>query len=308
MDMSVSFNPGTIYLVKSPLSLFWSTIESLPNIEFVWKPSLTSLVEQVCYDSAFAEPATFVVVPGQLEDVLGLPAPADSHYVFWLLSSPTGEFNKTADKIWRAANAAHLIQLDLTRHSIGGLDKVKESLSRFDNEVAACLLNDFSNVSRLMFQMSQPETQLLEYEVYGVAEREAIPLLTCLGKPESIERWSNLPRRIIYGLFITPEGSDCGMRIILSFGSREQRLPAFCPALWLYMDMFMQHLLPFYKDYPQHLLRLFASWVYLSTTVWAVGVDKGFTSRSINGKTYYTFRPSARAHAEALKLFRGQLH
>jgi hypothetical protein len=291
-----------VYSVKSNSSVLWWVIRSLPNINLIWSPNTETIINLIEYGKSFNEVSTFVFIQPQIDlKRLESVTYAEDNYYFLLLTEATGEFKDKGEKIYKSLSHSPFQQLDLSKYNLLQdeylLDKANQHGLSSDNFIK--LVEDFNNPFRLLWQLNLQPELIMDYETPNI-ERQAIPLIKSLLTHEGIVKWGALTKKEAYTLFLPNNPSISPMYQILTGANKKYN--GICPQLWVYLDIFMDALLPTYEHNPQYILSLFATWVRLTSTIWADRYNKGFVEVISRNMNFYNFQPSTEAHTE-LKSF-----
>lgn len=285
--MSEPLPTGKIYLVRGSSSNFWWLLKDYPAVEILWKPSPETLANAICYLNALSE-TTFAVVP-QDYSIESYPQPDPDCRVFVMLASYDSDLSPAAEKLYKTS-CPWFYSLDVRNINIASDEQLGPKLKAIEQSAATSLVQDLGrNPWRLNWQLEQQV--VTDYEVDEVAKEEIKQMILRLGTPASLTEWTQLPKATMHALMYLPEIERCGLYRYLTGGERGWGM---CPPLWSYYDMLLAGWQNQFWPAPEKLIKLFVTWVYLSSTVWATSTGRGFylyRSRK-NGQHYAAFEPS----------------
>jgi hypothetical protein len=289
---------GKVYLVKGSSSKMWWALKNISNIEILLRPSL-SLVSDIC--SYTLEGKNIVILPKDYSINSFSRVDSDTRVFVWLGDLEGKLINKSAEKLYKSAGGC-VEQLDLTKVKIEKDPEIEGLLNSVDKDLKEELLNVLGEYPFMLLTAlkSEDPSRYISLD-HDYSEADIRKLFTILGTRESLEVWGSLPRSLMYRFFLTPELENCGAYSYLAGGKKKKF--GIGGSLWLYYTMFVHAYGLDYFSKPQLLLKLFATWIYLSNHCYGIKKAFRFPIKTKYGEII-SFEPSLRAQRLLLKLLK----
>lgn len=286
------FKYGKVYAVKgTPSQLSWELELAGLHPQLVIQPVLNAegdrrgwlnQLRQLTESEAIDEEA-YTVVTRQVPSDLRV---AETKLVCLLLSELDGSLNEEASKLYKQLCNGSFVQVDLSQRlplywESFRAEGLLANVSEADQEWLKRHLGPYPK--QLRWHLQQGIDTLYLPQV--IQASEVSRLFEVLGTPEYLTHWSQIPNRLLYGLFLQRPSNW-----LYDFLSRR------CAALYLYLDPVLQKCEGMSADAVRAQLKLFATWVYLSSTLWKEKPFHGMNRVNRgNGKEFWTFNPSKSA-------------
>lgn len=285
---------GKTYLILGNASQFWWAARKLkPKV--LLRPLAQTVLDHISVGSLYEEVLDFAILPGRSELPKDL-TPASEVRTFILISEPSGANSTRTEQLAKSRTSADVLVVDLRAANYEST--FKDSLETLRAEAKSFLLERYGQqpctLARLL---AKGEEEVLE-EIARLQEQDDhIPtLIKSLGQPVSLQLWDRLSTHVIYGAFIE---ADSGL------GKYPMGMP---PSLTTFLHAMVYHLLPYYSRQPHLLLKLFTTWVYLSTHVKETGArdenNKGIYEYAGRQGQVLAFNPSVTSHRMIKRLLK----
>ncbi len=297
------YQPGHIYLVKASSDRFWWELKQYQQVEVITRPLSNTLQQELEYTSPFAEERVVAILPNNSFDLPPSLKPSQNVTAFVWMCMSNSSMSSKAEKAYKSLAGGAYIQVDL--HTKKEADEpeiatylnrlraeTEEELTNLEEKITALLERFREKPCRLLMQLQQADP--FRWIEPDLRKEELARAIDSLGKPESLRLWRNISSRTLYSYLIEPTSMGVGSKDRVPFG-----MP---PSIWVYMQIFIDRLMPAASNNLQIPLKLFATWVYLATNRWADRTGRGiyeFTYRygKFKGKTGIGFEPSVEAIA-----------
>ena len=260
----------------------WWYLDGLQKKEtiFLWKKSINEINNRISYKSPFdQESKRFVVfVDYPVTTINNLADEDDEIYIINIKYDGTKSENKlysdpkikTIKIDFKGVQDERVKNIDIANK--------KEFIEEWGNE----------NPFRIEEYHQNPEIINLYSNEFDY--RMGIKLIEKLNTPIYFSYWKYLDRKTLYAFFINPNDlAVTGLYKVLT-GANTNRY-GLCPPLWFYYEMFASLYMVKFKANPNQMLKLFATWVYLSSTCLQEKYKEGWKSKN---KVYY-FQPSKKS-------------
>lgn len=289
---------GKVYLVKGSSSNLWWTLKGLNNIEILLRPS-SSLIADKC--SYTIEGKNIVILPKDYDLNCLTRVDPDTRVFVWLGDLEGKIGNKTAEKLYKSAGGC-VEQLDLTKKKIEEDPEISVLLKDIDTQLKEGLLTNLRNNPFMLLKALKSSEPYRYLEIEEYTEQDLKMLFSTLGTKESLEIWGSLPRSLMYRFFLTPEIENCAAYSYLAGGKKKGF--GVGASLWVYYMMFVHAYAIDYFSKPQLLLKLFATWIYVSNHCY--GYRKAFYLYKTKFGQNIGFEPSKRAQRLLINLLNNQ--
>lgn len=260
----------------------WWYLDGLPKKEvvFLWKKSINEINNRISYKSPFdQQPKRFIAfVDFPVTTINNLADVDDEIYIINIKY----DGSKTESKLYSDPKIK-TIKIDFK----GVRD---ERIEKIDIPNKREFLEEWGNDNPFRVEEYYKDPDIVDLYSNESDYRMGINLIKSLNTPVYLKYWNYLDRKTIYAFFINPNDlAVTGLYKVLTGGNTNRM--GMCPALWFYYEMFVTVYMKKFKSNPNQMLKLFATWVYLSSTCLGEKYNKGWSPWN---KAFF-FQPSRKS-------------
>jgi hypothetical protein len=311
---------GKIYIVKSPSDIFIWELKVLSHVNFLTSISTEALLYTIKYPDLFSSSEENYIIT--YTSHLKLPKDIDislrTRLFIWVPTVNCQSYTSSQVKLFDEYKHEPYSILDLTTLCY-------KNSPYFTNLANLCLaqLNSKEHISipitleeyqqhpiKLNYLLNHPTLLVNNPIVKDLISITDLIANLAISSPDYtiIKKLQQFPKTTLNHLIINPKLKFTLLYKIIK-GIYQKKVGQFtidtlnCPSLWLWFELLITRLPKSYYAYPEYIIKLFFSWIYMCNTIYSNRTGKGFHTYIRYKKITYTFEPSVEAIKSFYRLF-----